>query len=176
MDPEQSMSPRTPVERMLKFDVPEDEALLAAFGEVGLRHEHLNHILRMTIRTLANLEIDEAIDATLHDSPSTLHERVRKLARQRLGEGHALLKVQALIGRCRRLTDKRNEYVHSVWARELDGPSMRRDRNSEWLPLPTLLELQALSSELLKITGELNKARLEGFIFQAMSTRGNSKA
>lgn len=155
---------------MMMFHVPDDAAVLAAFGEVALRHEHLSHILRMTIKTLAGLEVDEALDATAFDGASLLRDRVRKLAKQRLGEGQALLKVQALVERCRRATERRNEYVHSVWAQELDGGAMRRD-GSRWLPIPTVAELQALSQELLALTQELNHARLEGFIFEAISGR-----
>ena len=73
-------------------------------------------ILRMTIKTFAGIEVNEALDATAFEGASLLRERVRKLAKQRLGEGQALLKVQAFVERCRRATEKRNEYVHSVWA------------------------------------------------------------
>jgi len=156
---------------MMMFHVPEDPALLAAFGEVALRHEHLSHILRMVIKTLAGLEVNDALDATAFDGASLLRDRVRKLAKQRLGEGQALLKVQALVERCRRATEKRNEYVHSVWAQELDGEAKRRDSSHRWLPIPTIAELQALSQELLALTQELNHARLEGFIFEALSGR-----
>lgn len=79
--------------KMMMFHVPSDKDLLAAIGEVALRHEHLNHILRMTIKTLARLDIDEALDATAYDSSSQLRERIKKLARQRLGEGEPLLKL-----------------------------------------------------------------------------------
>lgn len=41
------------VTRIIAFQVPDDADLLAAFGQVTSRHEHLNHILRMTIKTLA---------------------------------------------------------------------------------------------------------------------------
>ena len=156
---------------MMMFHVPEDPGLLAAFGEVALRHEHLSHILRMTIKTFAGVEVNEALDATAFDGASMLRERVRKLAKQRLGEGQALVKVQALVERCRRATEKRNEYVHSVWAQELDGEAKRRDGSHRWLPIPTIKELQALSQELLALTQELNHARLEGFIFEALSGR-----
>jgi hypothetical protein len=156
---------------MMMFHVPEDPALLAAFGEVTLRHEHLSHILRMTIKTLAGLSVDEALDATAFDGASVLRERLRKHARQRLGEGPALLKAQALVERCRRATDKRNAYVHSVWAQELDGQAKRRDGSNGWLPIPTVQELQALSQELLVLTQELNHARLEGFIHEALMAR-----
>jgi hypothetical protein len=156
---------------MMMFHVPEDPALLAAFGEVTLRHEHLSHILRMTIKTLAGLSVEEALDATAFDGASVLRERLRKHARQRLGEGPALVKVQALVERCRRATDKRNAYVHSVWAQELDGQAKRRDSGNGWLPIPTVQELQALSQELLVLTQELNHARLEGFIHEALVAR-----
>jgi hypothetical protein len=156
---------------MIMFHVPQDPVLLAAFGEVSLRQEHLNHILRMTIKTLADLEVNEALDATAFDGSSVLRERIRKLAKQRLGEGHALLKLQALVERSRKSTNKRNEFVHSVWAQELDGEPMRSDGAHGWVPLPTVKELVALSQELLALTNEINSARLEGFLHQALSER-----
>ncbi|MGE0311477.1 MAG: hypothetical protein AB7P21_07655 [Lautropia sp.] len=156
---------------MMMFHVPDDPSLLAAFGEVALRHEHLSHVLRMTVKTFAHVGVNEALDATAFESASMLRERVRKLAKQRLGEGQALVKVQALVERCRRATEKRNEYVHSVWAQELDGEAKRRDSNHGWLPIPTIPQLRALSQEILTLTQELNHARLEGFIFEALSGR-----
>lgn len=154
--------------QVMVFHIPTDPALLAAFGEVALRHEHLSHILRMTIKTLASLEVEEALDATAFDGASHLRDRIRKLAKQRLGEGPALLRLQAILERCRRATDRRNDFVHSVWARELDGEPMRRDGSSSWLPIPSVEQLQALSRELLELTLELNHARLEGFIQEAL--------
>lgn len=155
--------------QMMLFHVPEDPRLLAAFGEVALRHEHLSHILRMNIKTLAGLEVAQALDATAFDGASVLRDRIRKLAKQRFGEGPPLLKLQALLERCRRATDKRNDFVHSVWAQELDGEPMRRNGTQRWLPIPTVEQLQALSRELLELTSELNEARLEGFIQEALS-------
>jgi hypothetical protein len=156
---------------MMMFHIPQNPALLAAFGEVTLRHEHLSHILRMTIKTLAGLEVTEALDATAFDGAASLRDRVRKLAKQKLGEGQALLKVHALLERCRRATERRNEYVHSVWAQELDGEAKRRGERHEWLPIPTIPELQSLSQELLSLTKELNEARLEGFLHKALTER-----
>ncbi|MBI2380477.1 MAG: hypothetical protein HYV16_06965 [Gammaproteobacteria bacterium] len=157
--------------KMIMFHVPQDQELLAAFGELALRHEHLNHILRMTIKTLARLEVGEALDATTYDGSSQLRERIRKLARQRLGEGGALLKLQALLERCKRATDKRNELVHSVWAQELDGEPARRGSQNEWQPLPTTSELGELSGEILQLTSLLNQARLKGFLAEALAKR-----
>jgi hypothetical protein len=156
---------------MIAFHVPKDRDLLAAFGEVALRHEHLNHILRMTIKTLARLSIDEALDATTYDGSRQLRERIRKLARQRLGEGEPLLKLEALLERCKRATERRNELVHGVWAKELDGEPVRRMPDHTWHPLPSVSDLMALGKEIESLTGELNTARLEGFLSDALAKR-----
>ena len=83
--------------KMMTFHVPDDPELLAALGAVTLRQEHLNHILKMTIKSIANITVAEAVDATQYEGSRSLRERVRKLARQKLGEGEPLLKLQAMI-------------------------------------------------------------------------------
>ncbi|WHZ25331.1 MAG: hypothetical protein OJF51_000126 [Nitrospira sp.] len=159
------------MERMIMLDVPEDQTLLAAFGELTLRHEHLNHALRMTIKTLANLEVNEALDATAYEGASNLRGRIRKLAKQRLGEGQVLLKLEAIIERCRRATEKRNSYVHSVVGKELDGDACQKSEDHRWQPLPTSRDLKRLSDDILCLTKELNDARLEGYLSEALLKR-----
>lgn len=157
--------------KMMSFHVPQDRDLLAEIGEVALRHEHLNHILRMTIKTLARLDVNEALDATAYDSSSQLRDRIKKLARQRLGEGEPLLKLQALLERCKRATEKRNDLVHSVWGKELDGEPARKGSGHEWRPLPTTTELHDLAEDLAGLTSQLNEARLEGFLHVALTKK-----
>jgi len=160
--------------KMIMLYVPDDKELLAAFGEMALLHEHLNHILRMTIKTLAQLTPQEALDATVNEGSRQLRERIRKLARQRLGEGPALLKLQALIQRCQRVTDKRNELVHSVWAIDPDGEVQLRNSDHTSRPLPTKQELSNLSNEIRDLTASLNHARLKGFLSEALTEREKS--
>ena len=159
---------------MITFHVPPDRKLLAAFGELALRHEHLNHILRMTIKTLADLRPDEALGATAYDGSRQLRGRIRKLARQRLSEGAPLLKLQALLERCRHATDRRNELMHWIWAKELDGEAMRLGPDHKSYPLPSLNDLKRLSSEIESLTTELNVARLKGFLFEALAQGGKN--
>ncbi len=159
--------------KLMMFHVPQDKDLLAAIGEVALRHEHLNHIFRMTVKTLARLEIEEALDATAYDSTSQLRDRIKKLARQRLGEGAPLLKLQALLERCKRATEKRNDLIHSVWGQELDGLPARKGSSQEWRPLPTTTEMVNLAAEIMQLTGELNEARLSGFLHEALQQKLN---
>src|SRR3989344_993993 len=157
--------------KMLMFHVPQDQQLLAALGEVTLRHEHLNHILKMTIKSIARLTPAEAVDATQYDSSRTLRERIRKLARQKLGEGEPLLKLQALLARAGRLTEQRNVLTHGLWAKELDGDPGVMGAPGELRPLPLVDELKSLSKEIEALTEELNLARLEGFLKIALEEK-----
>lgn len=156
---------------MMLFHVPEDKELLAAYGELSLRHEHLTHILRMTIKSLADLEVTEALDATAYDGAAKLRDRIKTLARQRLGEGEPLLRLQALLERCRRATEKRNDFIHSVWGKEVDGEAFRRTNDHSWQPLPTVGELNSLGKDILVLTNQLNEARLMGFLAEALAKR-----
>lgn len=161
--------------RMMTFHVPPDRELLAAFGELSLRHEHLTHILRMTIKTVANLEVSEALDATAYEGAAALRARISRLARQRLGEGRPLLQLQALLERCSRASGKRNELVHSVWAKELDGEPKLRTNDHGWRDLPSVHQLNELSSEIDELTKTLNHARLDGFLAEELRSRPLSK-
>jgi hypothetical protein len=156
---------------MISFQIPQDKDLLAAFGEVALRHEHMNYILKMTIKSLTDITIEEALAATKCESSRQLRERIKKLAKQKLGEGNPLLKIQAIINNCEQLTNKRNEFVHGLWVSELDGDAYVRDALGENRPLPTVQELTELAKEIEKLTNKLNSERLEGFLHQALSGR-----
>ena len=163
--------------RMMTFHVPEDQDLLVTLGIITLRHSHLHHILRMTVKTLAEVSVEQALDATARQGSAELRQRIRKLAKMRLGEGNALIQLQALLERCRRVTEWRNDLVHSIWAQELDGDAKVRTEDHKWKPIPTIDELNALSTELLSLTDELSNARSEGFLAQAIertkkATRG----
>jgi hypothetical protein len=157
--------------KMLTFYLPADQRLLVALGKVALRHEHLNHILKMTIKSLAGLTVQEAIDATQYEGSKALRNRIRKLARKRLGEGEALLKLQALLTQAGRLTDRRNDLTHGLWAQELDGDPGVMGAPGELQPLPSAEELETLVEEIWALTQELNRARLEGFLKIALEQK-----
>jgi len=155
--------------KMITFHVPDDKELLAAFGEIALRHEQLNHILRMTIKSLSDITPAEALAATKYEGSRQLRDRIRKIARRRLGEGAPLLKLQAILTNCEKLTNKRNELVHGLWAQELDGEAQVRDAYGDSRPLPTSQELRELAKEIEQLAGHLNFERLQGFLKQALS-------
>ena len=103
--------------KMLMFYVPDDKELLAALGEVTLRHEHLNHILKMTIKSIAGLTVAEAMDATQYEGTRQLREYIRRLARKKFGASVTCLKLSALLTRAERLTNQRNRLTHGLGRR-----------------------------------------------------------
>jgi len=157
--------------KFVGFHVPKDQALLAAFGEIALRHEHMNRILQMTIKSLAGITLSEALAATKYESSRQLRDRIKRLGRKTLGEGAALLKLQALVHTCEALTEKRNNLVHGFWAKQLDGEAHISDAFGNQRPLPTVDELRALAKQIESHTQHLNFERRRGFLAKALQKR-----
>jgi len=159
------------------FHVPDDPTLLAELGRVSVLHSHLDYILKMTIRTLSGVSVHEVRDATTYESSSSLRERIKKLARQAIGEGPALIKLQALMQRCKRATERRNALVHGIYAKDMDGGEpIMSDADWSWKSQPSLDELKELSSELETLTNEINNARFHGFLAEALLGKGSKRA
>ena len=158
--------------KMIMFHVPEDKELLAAFGEVAIRHEHMSYILKMIIRTLTEVSVEEAVKATAYENISQIRTRINKIARTKLGEGEALKKLQAILSDCKCLTDKRNELTHCLWTQELDGEAQLRDPYGNTQLLPTAQDLFNLAKSIEEVTKRINYERFEGFLYQALSQKG----
>jgi len=155
--------------KMMMFYMPDDPALLAAIGRVAIRHGQLHHILRMAVKSVAGVTVEEAIDATERQTFADIARRARRLAKQRLGEGPALVKLDALLERFRRANRRRNDLLHSLWAQELDGDPQMRTQGPSWAPIPKAVDLDALAVEMEQLTLEMNQARLEGWLRDALS-------
>jgi hypothetical protein len=67
--------------RMVYLHIPTDPAVLASMGKVALLHSHLDHVLRRTIKTVADLTIRDGDDATRRLSSRELRSRVKRLAK-----------------------------------------------------------------------------------------------
>lgn len=70
------------------------------------------------------------------------------------------------------MTADRNDLLHSVVARELDGEAGLQDVDKRWRRLPTVQELDELRTKIEVVVEELNLARLEGFLAEALEARG----
>ena len=155
------------------YHVPEDRELLAALGEISIRHGHLDHILKMMIRTFTELTPQEVMDATAKETSWYLRDCVKRLARSKLGTGAALVKLQALLERCRRITERRNALIHVLCGVDEDGnPVAATEDLDTWEPFPPVPDLNALSIDIQKLVDDLRKARSKsGFISLALLDR-----
>jgi hypothetical protein len=120
---------------MIYMGVPEDKRVLEAIGKIAIRHGQLDYSMKMAIRTLSGVAIDEAIDATERQSSRDLRERVRRLARKRIGDGEAFVRLEAILERARRATERRNELLHGLSAQELDGDPVMRSSGRAFGPI-----------------------------------------
>lgn len=150
---------------MVSLDIP-DKDVQAALGVLAIRHGHLEYILKMTVKTLCKFSIQKALAATNKQNARRLRKRIEKEARQVLGEGEALDKLLDFLQRSWAVSDRRNSFIHNLWARQKkNGPLLIQNDDHTWKLAPDALELRKLSNEIESITNELNRCRLEGRLF-----------
>ena len=157
---------------MITLSTPNSETL-AALGLVAVRHGTLEYILQMTVKSLTGVSINEAVDATAFEGPAVLRKRINGLAKRLLGDGIPLIRLQAILERCRRVTEKRNEIMHNVCASTMEEDEiLHRTRDHQWKAMPGLEELRNLANEIAALVSELNEARLSGFLFESLKEQG----
>ena len=78
------------------------------------------------------------------------------------------------MNQCETLTEKRNELVHGIWAKELDKEdALIFDALGGERPVPTIEELRTLADQLASHAMQLNKERLDGFLSEALKRKRN---
>src|SRR5215510_12067037 len=111
--------------RIMYFRRPEPWTLRAV-GDVALSAAYLEHILKMTIKSVSGISVKDALAELAFKTGEKLRARVLDTARRELGAGDAVVQLEALLERAESAARKRNDYVHGIWAQELDGPHMIR--------------------------------------------------
>jgi hypothetical protein len=159
--------------RFIYFQLPDPDHL-AAVGGVSICHGHLDHMLRMTIKSLSDLPLGEALLATERDSSAELRDTIKRLGKTQLGKGTVpFLKLCAILEKCRQVTERRNEIVHAIVGTELDGVHVVKTRSNDWEDLPSLEKINALAVEIQRVAYELNEARRHGFLQEALAVRSS---
>lgn len=152
--------------------VPENKTL-AAIGELALRHSHLDHILRMTIKSLTGVTVDEALFENRKTKTWKLRHEIAEQAQVRLGEGEDFDRLINLLDRCRDLSDKRNSVIHDPWFVYLSEPhiGVKVTLNDElqYIDVPTYNEIQKLADTAQAIFHEINDARRNGWLAHAIN-------
>ena len=157
--------------KAIVMSLPQQPEILKAFGAMAIRHSYLDYHLRMMIKSLTGVSKEDALLATKYQGSSELRERIKKLAKKRFGDGEVLVKIQALMQRAEELTEKRNDYMHSLWAEKLEEGTaipVLVNENGNCTPTPSAEDLNRLSSQLDSLANEIWQERLHGFIFEAL--------
>ena len=153
--------------KLVYLQIPKSSELLAAMGEVAIRQGQLEHVLKLTVKSTLSISVNEALDATEFSSSSDLRRRVRRLVKQRIGEGKPLVRLDAILNRAQRATKKRNDLVHKVWAKSASGLPIIKDDEHQFRKVPSVQSIKKIADELAGVTTELNTARLSGFLATA---------
>jgi hypothetical protein len=163
---------------MATYGLPKGTKILAELGKIALRHGQLDNAMKMVIKDLAGVSKEEALHATAMQGSRALRERIRRLAKQRLGEGRAFVQLEALLERARGAADRRNQLLHSTWGIESslsaeDHRVVMRDARHGFQKAPTMKELAATVEELETILDDLLTAQLGGFLADALRKKSN---
>jgi ribonuclease BN (tRNA processing enzyme) len=165
--------------RMVMLHIPEDKELLAAFGAVAISHGHLDHVLKRVVKTLAGLTPAEADRALAYEPSSSVRRIAAKLAQNNFGKASPVtLKLKAILHECELLTEKRNDLLHSVVARQMDGKAKLLQADHSLRSMPAVKTLNRLAKQIQAVATEINNARMlpGGFIFDAMAKLKEPKA
>lgn len=156
------------ITKQIEFNIPEDKEVQSALGVLVVRHGHLEYLLRLTVKSLLQLPIHEALTQTNKKGVKALREKIEKEAKERLRQGIALDKLLDFLKRSWEASDKRNIFVHNLWASERGGPLMIQNDDFSWSRPPSSREIEDLSRKIQTITHELNKDRKNGDLSEAL--------
>lgn len=147
--------------------------VLALIGEITLRHVHLDHALKMTIKTLLGLAVDDALSQLARKGGPDLRKRIEEAARNKFGEDSpAFTRMAELLARCKIAAERRNFVVKNLYAEHVNGPrvgevNMQAD-DLTWYSMPDVDELTGLAREIGSLVNEIHFERLNGWIAQAI--------
>ena len=149
---------------LVDLSLPEDDALLAAAGRVALAHGQLELMLRMVVKSLSGLTAREALDATRGHKAWQLRDEIKGLVKEKTKNRATRLRIGSALGKCKELSDRRNEMLHNAWGIDESGSIVVKGPNHIWGKAATANDLDELAKEITAQVTELNNARLEGFI------------
>ena len=162
---------KKPKDKLVYLRLPEDPEWLAAIGRISLLSSHLDHVMRMTAMVITGIDVAPALQALAKTPARHLRERVRSLAKERLGDGPAFLELEAILYQAEMVAEERNRLVHAVVVHSEEGDAIVQDPIAGHTPLPSIDELNKLATAFEKVYGELNDSRLRGSLSRALNKR-----
>jgi len=152
---------------------PPPEYLLA-LGRLVVAHVHLDHMLKMTIKSLLGITVEEALQELSRKGGPELRRRIEQHSRKTFGDNTVTNRLMELLRRCRSASERRNYIAKSVYVRHLDGPragqiALHDPDHQTYYPPPAVEEVASIAAEIEALVREINHARLEGWLGRAIS-------
>ena len=156
----------------LKYEEPSPPAL-QALGRIAVAHSFLDRILKMVIRDIEGLSLDEVLGLTNRWSSTKLRDRISCGAAIRLrANPEALDQFKAILSGAKQVSEKRNEMLHSVWGSDEHSIRMGSTDRGSFINLPNVDELNLMADHANSVAYSLLWARNGGFLAEALKRSG----
>jgi hypothetical protein len=140
-----------------EFYVPDDD-ILRELGLLQIRHSHLDHTLRLAIKRMLGISIDDpGYWNETRGMSAGLRERARELITDRYCDDQDMADtLNKVIDDAEMATTLRNRLLHSVWVKAGGGEPVLHDRNNTLkihvsFQLPTAEEVADVSKLVVRI-------------------------
>lgn len=145
-----------------EFYVPDDD-ILCELGRLQVRHSHLDHTLRLGIKRLLGISIDDpGYWNETHGMSAKLRTRARGLIAERYSDDDNMAgTLNKVLDDAEEATTLRNRLLHSVWMKAPGGEPVLHDRDSTLkihvgFRLPTVGEVASVCGRVERIQRVLN--------------------
>jgi hypothetical protein len=147
---------------MISLGLPNDPSEVVAIGKVAIRHGQLDHGLKLTIRSIRAISVEQALAETKRKSVHQLQALVEEHAQDRFGEAPILVRIRELLHLSRQATDHRNSVLTELWTTESKGAAIHVPEGP-----PRVAELEAVAENLFSVVKELDHERRHGCLNEA---------
>jgi len=146
-----------------------DDAILCELGRLQIRHSHLDHTLRLAIKRMLGISIDDPgyWDET-RGMAAGLRARARQLIATRYGDDDETADIlNNVLDDAETATTLRNRLLHSVWMKAPGAEPVLHDRDNTLkvhvgFQLPTVEEVASVSERVARVQRVLNHLTRRG--------------
>jgi len=146
-----------------EFYVPDDD-ILRELGRLQIRHSHLDHTLRLAIKRMIDISIDDpGYWNETRGMTAALRARARELIAERCTNDDDMADtLNKVLDDAEEATTLRNRLLHSVWMKAPGGEPVLHDRDNTLkihvgFQLPTVAEVAGVSQRVERIQRVLNQ-------------------
>jgi hypothetical protein len=140
-----------------EFYVP-DDGILRELGRLQVRHSHLDHMLRLAIKRMLGISIDDpGYWSETRGMAAGLRARARELIAERYSDDDDMAgTLNQVLDDAEVATTQRNRLLHSVWMTAAGGGPVLHDRDNTLkmhvgFQLPTVGEVARVSERVERI-------------------------